>query len=97
MALTRPIPQDTRNQLSTFPEYARCNVADVNCLGRIQWHHHFVYAGKRTDDPFGIIAICAYHHDHLIALVRRKLDAIMMARVTDEIRVKYHKAVWPKE
>ena len=97
MALTRPIPQDTRNQLSMFPEYARCNVPDENCSIPIQWHHHFVYAGKRTDDPFGIVAICTYHRDHMTGQIRRRLDAIMITRVDETIRAKYPKKIWPYE
>ena len=97
MALTRPIPQETRDQLDALPEYHRCNIAPhENCSSRIQWHHHFTYGGKRTNDPFRIIAICDYVHDHMTAAVRRKLDAIMMARVTDTIRAKYPRAIWPK-
>ena|ERR1700730_580339 len=96
MALTRPISQDIRDQFDALPTYHHCNVPDKNCSGYIEWHHYFVYAGKRTDDPFGIIAICDYHHDHMTARTRRKLDAIMIGRVTEEIRVKYPRAVWPR-
>lgn len=95
MVLTRPIPQDTRDQLNALPEYHRCNVPDANCSGNIQWHHHATYQGKRIDDAFGIIAICDYHHDHLTAPVHHKLDAIMMGRVDDTIRAKYPKKIWP--
>ena len=95
MSMTRPIPPALREHLAANPEYSRCSIPDENCGGVIQWHHHFRFAGSRTDDAFGIISVCKYHHDHEAAH-KAQLDAVMMSRVTDADRVKYNKTIWPR-
>ena len=81
--------------MSTDLWYSRCCIADSECSGVIQWHHHFNYAGKRTDDTFGILPVCEFHHRHESRHdIKEKLDAITKSRMTEEDKLKYPKKVW---
>jgi len=94
--LRRPIPEHIRAQLDADPEYHRCALSGIGyCDGRIQWHHYLKVAGRRTDDPEGIIALCEHHHDKE-SLHKADLDRILMSRVTPELRAKYPRAIWPR-
>lgn len=94
--MTRPIPEDIRAKLDADPEYHRCALRNLGmCEGRIQWHHHLKVAGKRTDDPEGIFALCEWHHNKE-SLYKADLDRTMMRRITPALRAKYPRAVWPR-
>lgn len=99
MSLTKPIPKKMREELSEDPFMNKCCLEEIGfCSGRIQWHHHLKFAGKRINEKWCILPVCEAHH-HLEAQYKYALDEIMVSRATyDELRP-YSKAidyVWMK-
>jgi len=94
MSLTRPIPKKVREQLAEDPFMQSCCLASTEyaCEGRIQWHHHLKYGGKRQDEPWGILPVCELHHK-LEAQFKYELDEVMVSRATYEQLKPYSKAV----
>jgi hypothetical protein len=93
MSLTRPVPKKVKEQLSEDPFMLSCCLASTehNCEGRIQWHHHLKYGGKRQDEPWGILPVCELHH-RLEAQFKNELDKLMVWRATEEQLKPYCKA-----
>lgn len=54
------------DSLLADPFYSVCSrqmfLNDHFCIGRITLEHALYYAGKRIDDHFAIIPLCAYSH-----------------------------------
>lgn len=81
MSLTRPIPKTVRDQLADDPYMRACCCADANCRGGIQWHHHHTSRGSRTDDPWGILPSCDWHHSHaFLRKVKKRMNEEMQYR-----------------
>jgi hypothetical protein len=91
--LTKPIPIKQRNEMSEDPFMKRCCIRDENCDGRINWHHHQKYCGRRISDKFSILPVCEFHH-RWEAGYKDKLNWIMINRMTKEDFEKYPKIKW---
>lgn len=92
MSLTKPIPKKMREELSEDPFMNKCCLEEIGfCSGRIQWHHHFKWQGRRMDEPWGILPVCELHHRHE-AMFKEELDDIMVSRATEEQLKPYCKA-----
>ena len=90
------IPDDMRAQLADDPFMERCAHEDIECEGRIEWHHAFTYAGKRVNELWSILPLCRYHHDKA-AQIANFLQIIMHARMyqfdaIDDFKEKYPKS-----
>ena len=83
MSLRCPIPSDVRERLAADPFMSRCCLADDSCEGRTEWDHHLKFAGKRMNEPWGILPLCSSHHRRE-AQFRGSLDVIMVSRATEE-------------
>jgi hypothetical protein len=96
-SMTCPIPKKLRDEMDADPWYHRCCLRHDDCAGRIQFHHHFTYAGKRQNVKFGILPVCGWLHERVSKPdVKRALDRIMEARATDEDRKRYERYPWSK-
>lgn len=91
--LTRPIPQKQRAEMSEDKFYKSCVLENEDCEGQIEWHHHFKYAGKRTDDKFGILPLCHFHHKQE-SKYTFILNNICKSRMTEKDKQKYSRKVW---
>ena len=90
MSLTRPIPLHIRQKFNADPWYAKCCIADAQCSGRIEFHHNFTFAGKRTDDEEGILPACSYHHSKAdTTLIKERFDWVMLSRSLTTLDQKY--------
>lgn len=80
------------------PYYKKCARRDEgDCAGRITWEHAFYWKGKRLNEKWCIIPICAYHHavDEFSEngkLNKEKHLWIALTRADDETLKKYSKA-----
>lgn len=74
------IPAIIREQLSEDPFMKRCVFENPFCGGRIEWHHAFTYAGKRKNEPWSIIPLCAHHHKYESAC-RTLISAEVIKRI----------------
>lgn len=96
MSLTKPIPATMRAELSEDPFMRECCLMFVDfnhmCSGRIQWHHHLKFAGKRVNEKWCILPLCEYHHKKE-ALFKKNLDDIMVGRATYDELKPYSKAI----
>lgn len=55
------------------------------CSPKIDWHHNLIYAGKQSDIPNTILAICSdMHIEADISDVKEILDWIMLNQMTEQ-------------
>jgi hypothetical protein len=94
-SMTCPIPPKMRKEMSEDPFYSKCCIKHPECSGRIQFHHHFRYAGKRQKEKFGILPVCEWIHEREKNYdIRIQLDEVMKSRMTEEDRKKYPNRKW---
>jgi hypothetical protein len=89
--MQKPIPAKMREEMNNDPFMHSCCVADETCEGRIEWNHHLRFAGKRVNEPWGILPMCSSHHRRE-AQFRDILDHIMVWRAEDHELLPYCKA-----
>lgn len=77
-----PIPKKIRDYLSQDPFMKRCVfVGGVDsCMGRIEWHHAFSYAGKRQNPIWAIIPLCVLHHS-MAAQLTQTINYFVVQRI----------------
>lgn len=94
MSLTKPIPSEIRADLAEDPFMRYCCLQGnyFQCTGRIEWHHHLKFAGKRVNERWCILPLCKWHHDHE-AEFKKYLNNIMVARATEDELRPYSKAI----
>ena len=83
----RPIPKKLREEMASDPFYKRCCITN-HVLGKIEWHHHLIFAGKQVNEKWCILPISKFVHDNLCHF-KKKLNWIMYNRATDEELKKY--------
>lgn len=90
--MTKPIPPKQRKKMAEDLFYWSCCVADDQCSGNIQWHHNHTWQGKRTNEVFGILPVCEYHH-RIESSIKDRLDWVMLNRMSDIELKTFSKAV----
>lgn len=61
----RGIPAKLRKLLENMPRMKICEARYRDqgaCVGRIQWHHVWEYAGRQINEHWAILGACEYHH-----------------------------------
>lgn len=94
------IPLKLRSELANLPEYKTCMLyghQEHTCEGRITWEHAVIYAGKKIQEKWAIIALCAKGHavDEFMDAGTLNKDVniwIAFNRATDEELKKYSSA-----
>lgn len=95
MTLIKSIPKKQREIMIGDTFYHKCCLQDKECFGKIQWHHHFKWSGKRTNDIFGILPVCEFHHRNESRKdIKERLDWIMVNRMTEIDFRKYRTRNW---
>lgn len=93
MSLTKPIPKKIREELEEDPFMQKCCLSDYHiCEGRIQWHHHLKFAGKRVNEKWCILPVCELAHKQE-AGYKEELNNIMCSRATYDELIPYSKAI----
>lgn len=96
MSLTKPIPKKMRDELAEDQFMQECCLIEAQdcwkCEGRIQWHHHLKFAGKRINEKWCILPVCEWHHKNE-SVYKKELDEIMVSRATYEELQPYSKAI----
>ena len=82
-----PIPPAVRGVLAGLRRMKRCALAPLQglyepCEGRVEWHHAFLYAGKRIQEVWAIVGACHHHHDMV-----KSQRAVQMAFETASIKL----------
>lgn len=86
------MPTDLRAKLDKDPWYHRCTVTGAT-LGKIEWHHNFIFAGKQVQEEWCILPLAQKVHDRANRKdVREVLDWIMLNRTDDATLLRYGKA-----
>lgn len=62
MSLRMPIPKKMRDTLSQDPFMEVCIIDNAECSGRIEFHHAFIYAGRRQNELWTLLPMCSKHH-----------------------------------
>lgn len=91
--MLKPIPLKIRNELNQDVFMKTCCLSSGICRGRIEWHHNFIYAGKRVNEKGSILPVCQEHHKRESAF-KKELNKIMFQRMSDKDRSKYPKRNW---
>ena len=66
--------------------------------GSVQWHHEFIYAGRRQNVKWGILPVCVWIHEREKRKdISKLLEDIMHLRAPVIARVQYPKHKWPKQ
>lgn len=82
-----------REELSDDPFMQKCCLSIYHtCKGRIQWHHHLKFAGKRVNEKWCILPVCELAHK-LEAIYKSELDYVMCKRATFDELKPYSKAI----
>jgi len=89
----RPIPLKMRKEMADDPFYSVCVHESVQCGGRIEFDHVFIYAGKQVNEKWAILPTCREHHVH-ITQFRKESERIAVARATPEELSKYPRKNW---
>lgn len=90
----RKIPEKQIIQMANDPFYKKCCIADETCSGRLEYHHNLIYAGRQVNEPFCILPLCHFHHEHeKDTETGEHLDYIMLCRATDDDLRRFSKAV----
>lgn len=85
-----PIPLKMREEMSKDPFYGRCCV--TGRLGKVEWHHNLIFAGKQVNEKFAILPLIEEIHDRVHEKVFKEIvDWIMLNRASDDELVKYGK------
>ncbi len=83
-----------RLEMAVDPFYKRCCLTGARSVypNRLQWHHHFIFAGKRVNEKWCIVPLTDTMHDRVREPeIKNKLDKIVLNRATDEELKKYSK------
>ena len=88
----RPIPPKLREEMASDPFYTKCIFRNVECRGKIEWHHNLIFASRQVNEAFCILPLCKYHHDNLVRY-KDYVDMVMLNRATDEELRQYSKAI----
>lgn len=88
-----------REEIGNDPEYSRCSLLGYGeCGGRITREHALIYAGKKIQEKFAIIPLCASHHNvdeyqDAKTMVKDKNVWVALNRATDNELVRFSKTV----
>lgn len=62
----RPITDKVKKILEADPRMKLCAARNSfltgACVGRVEWDHVWIYAGRQIDEPWAIIGLCKKHH-----------------------------------
>lgn len=84
-----------RAVLKADPFMRMCIVAH-ECEGKVEWHHAFMYAGKRVNEVWAILPLCKKHHDHLTSHVQTICKMAIRARIMFFKAKEYFLKTYPK-
>lgn len=91
--------KELREELAQDPEYSRCSLqGHGECGGRITREHALIHAGKKIQERWAIIPLCAKHHNvdeyqDDKTMVKEMNVWVALNRATDEELFRYSKAV----
>lgn len=87
------IPVKLRAEMDADPWMHRCCVTGAT-LGKIDWHHNLIFAGKQVNERWCILPLSKRVHDRANRKdVRDILDWIMLNRAKPSDLGKYSKAI----
>lgn len=91
-----------RKDIGEDPEYSRCSLQGISfvdeCEGRITREHALIYAGKKIQEKWAIIPLCAKHHavdqfQDAGTMVKQRNVWVALNRATPEELRRFSKAV----
>jgi len=102
MGATKKIPTKMLQQMLAMPYYRQCcfhtRFAGKCGVGRLQYHHHLRYGGRRINEIFAILPLCpTIHEAEGNVKIREHLDYIMVTRMTEEDFAKYPNVDWQQK
>ena len=88
----RKIPTKLKEEMAADPAYKLCALRGGHiCQGKIEWHHHIIFAGRQLNEKWAIVAICEYIHDQVTPIcsnglregIPGELDRFVLNRATE--------------
>lgn len=96
-----PISPKVQRELDKRPSLCQRRLVfrDHECQGRITQEHALTYGGKRLDEAFAIIKICAWAHEvdefqDGGGMDKAKNEYIALSQMTDADRARFPKGRW---
>lgn len=91
-----PIPPKIRKKIGDDLYYKICAIVDDDCMGRIQFHHVWIYRGKQIQEVFAILPVCEHHHDMVKKSreIKGILELVSLQRATKEELGRYPNKDW---
>lgn len=89
------IPPEMRKQLSEDTYMRDCVIA-MGCGGDTQWHHALTYSGKRINELYSIIPLCARHHKEMTKATNVICRMNVRARIAHFKALDSFQAAYPK-
>lgn len=96
-----PIPTAVRGVLAGLRRMKRCALAPLQdiyepCEGRVEWHHAFIYGGKRIQEVWAIVSACHHHHEMVKSqrAVQMAFEAASLHEATDADLAEYPRKNW---
>lgn len=90
------IPKKLREEMSKDPYYKRCCLHNLDCSGKIEWHHALTFAGKQIQRKFAIVPACEHHHKN-VAIFKKLFHWIALSRATTAELKEFEKALFKRE
>lgn len=83
----RQIPKQLKEEMANDKYYEKCCLSHLGgCIGRIEWHHSIIYAGKQLNEKFAILPACKYHHTNVSTFNDNFLHIALQRATDDELR-----------
>ena len=103
-----PTPPEMLAELMALPIsnvcWRRLLLRDHECQGRLTWEHAILHAGKRVNEVWAIIRLCAWAHEvdqfqDAGGMVKNINRWIALGRITDweQVEAKYPRTSWRQD
>lgn len=88
----RPLSPRVRKVVNSDPFYRTCIRKGLDCKGRIEIDHAFIYGGRQVDEVWALVPQCHFHH--VEDLDRPYSQYVALLRATEEGLKRYPKYDW---
>lgn len=90
----RPLSKAVRKIVNEEPFFRTCIREGLDCSGRIEIDHCFIYGGRQIDEAWALVPQC--HRHHVDDLDRPYTQYVALGRAKDEELAKYSKFDWKR-
>jgi hypothetical protein len=73
-----------------------CTIMGKDFIGKLEWHHVWIYASKQINEPWAIVSVSRAIHSQVPGnrAIRERLEAFSLTLATDSDLQKYPRKPW---